>query len=145
METCTKNSSSKLLPFNKTLTLSFKTGQTSITRWVPFHSPANNSRCSLQIEATRPCSVSKRACYCKRKKRGRNYPLSCKMPEAREPAVIPAAINPEAIVNMQQRRSVLNQIEDEPLISAVLQQFYIIICSSCHQHNKRQGRSRSKT
>jgi hypothetical protein len=43
------------------------------------------------------------------------------MPVANVPAVIPAAINPEAVVNVQRRSSqALNQIEDDPLVAAIL-------------------------
>jgi hypothetical protein len=83
------------------------------------HSPGNNFGRSMQIEAINARVASQGGHVIARERREAGI-IPQVMPVARGPAVIPAVINPDAIVNVQQRRPALNQIEDDPLIAAIL-------------------------
>ncbi len=84
------------------------------------HPPGNNVGRSMQIEAINARVISQSGHVIARERRESGI-IPQVMPVARGPAVIPAAINPDAIVNVQQRsRPALNQIEDDPLIAALL-------------------------
>jgi hypothetical protein len=83
------------------------------------HPPGNNLGRSMQIEAIHARVASQGGHVIARERREAGI-IPQVMPVARRPAVIPAAINPEAIVNVQQRRPALNQIEDDPVIAAIL-------------------------
>jgi hypothetical protein len=83
------------------------------------HPPGNNVGRSMQIEAIHARVVSQSGHVIARERR-ESAIIPQVMPVARGPAVIPAAINPDAIVNVQQRRPALNQIEDDPVIAAFL-------------------------
>jgi hypothetical protein len=85
------------------------------------HPPGNNLGRSMQIEAINARVTSQGGHVIARERRDRETGIIPQvMPVARGPAVIPAAINPDAIVNVQQRRPALNQIEDDPVIAAFL-------------------------
>lgn len=83
------------------------------------HPPGSNSGRSMQIEAINARVVSQSGHIIARERRESDI-IPQVMPVARGPAVIPAAIHPDAIVRVQQRRPALNQIEDDPLIAAIL-------------------------
>jgi hypothetical protein len=83
------------------------------------HPPGNNVGRSMQIEAINARVASQSGHVIARERRESGI-IPQVMPVARGPAVIPAAINPDAIVNVQQRRPALNQIEDDPVIAAFL-------------------------
>ncbi len=83
------------------------------------NSGRSNSGRSMQIEAIHARVVSQSGHTIARERRESEI-IPQVMPVARGPAVIPAVINPDAIVNVQQRRPALNQIEDDPLIAAIL-------------------------
>jgi hypothetical protein len=83
------------------------------------HPPGSNSGRSMQIEAINARVVSQSGHVIARERRESEI-IPQVLPVAHRPAVIPAAIQPAAIVGVQQRRPALNQIEDDPLIAAIL-------------------------